>query len=388
MPDDRKASDDKSAGAAWVASLVRLDAAWQSLEARMCAAILVAEVASLTLWILLRGLATDYMPGGNAAGLGCRAFFGAGALAAAAHLATRSRGVKANQTAVTIAVVVGLFGAKAWAHVGVHFASNFLNWLQNASSLMLIGGLRGLATGLTLWLALVGASIATSRGKHIHVDVLARYLPQKLRVPSAVAGWLAASAVCMVGVVGFVDYISIAEFRVNATQPCPGDASKSCDTPAGEKLGAARRAAMADLFLLGRQSSLDLRTGPRVPAGTGYDPWMTAAEWNEWLRRADWTADFEKGAVDALRMDPSAPTATRMPQVVVPGTGEEARGLLIRDLNLVFPLGLAVIAIKFLIRVLLVISGHVELHPDAELEDEGLQHAQERDDAAARGTAT
>src|SRR5260221_6566217 len=133
MPDDRKASDDKSVGAAWAAPLVRLDAAWQSLEARMCAAILVAEVASLTLWILLRGLATDYMPGGNAAGLVCRAFFGAGALPTAAHLATRSRGVKADQTAVTIAVVVRLFGGTALAHMGVHFASDLFDWLQQPS---------------------------------------------------------------------------------------------------------------------------------------------------------------------------------------------------------------------------------------------------------------
>jgi hypothetical protein len=148
------------------------------------------------------------------------------------------------------------------------------------------------------------------------------------------------------------------------------------------------RTMAADVFLFGRQTSLDLKTLSHVIVGAPYDQWMTAAEWNAWLDGADWTAHFEKSAVDALHMDPSAPTATRMPQVAVPGTGEQARGLLIREFNLVFPLGLAVIAIKFLIRVLLVLSGHIELHPESELDEEELKRAHDRDEAAARELAT
>jgi hypothetical protein len=389
MPDDKKGSNYPTGrGAAWAAPLVRVDAAWQALESRMCATILVAEIASLTLWIVLRGLATDHVPGGNAAGLLCRAILSAGALGGVAHVASRKRGQGAHRIAVSGAILLGFLAAGSWAHVGVQFASNYLNWLQNASALMLIGGLRGLATRLTLWLALVGASLATSRGKHIHVDVVVRYLPEKLRMPSAVAGWLAAAAVCVVGVVGFIDYISIAEFRASATKACPGEANTTCDAPASEKLATMGRAMSADVFMLGRQASLDLKSLPHVLAGTPYDKWMTAAEWNAWLDDADWAAHFDKGAVDALHMDPSAPTATRMPQVVVPGTGEDVRALLIRDFNLVFPLGLGIIAIKFLIRVLLVLSGHIEIHPEAELDDDELKHAHERDDAAARGMAT
>jgi TRAP-type C4-dicarboxylate transport system permease small subunit len=230
--------------------------------------------------------------------------------------------------------------------------------------------------------------LATSRGKHIHVDVFLRYLPEKLRLPAAVAGWIAAAAVCVGATIGFIDYIDIAEFRANATQPCPGDPSKTCDTPTGEKLAEMGRTLSADLFLLGRQASLDVRTLPHVIAGSPYDQWMTTSEWNAWLDGADWSAHFETSAVDALRMDPSAPTVTRMPQVTVPGTGEQARGLLIREFNLVFPLGLAIIAIKFLIRVLLVLSGHIELHPESELDEEDLKRAHERDEAAAREMAT
>jgi hypothetical protein len=284
-------------------------------------------------------------------------------------------------------VILGLAAGRLWAHAGVVYASNVLNWLQNASVLMLIGGLRGLATRLTLWLALVGASLATSRGKHIHVDVVLRYLPRVLWMPAAVASQLAAALVCVLGVVGFVDYIGIAEFRANAVEPCRGDASRSCDTTPGERLATVRHELAADFFVLGRQAALDAKTLPHVLAGTPYDKWMTAGEWNAWLDGAAWTEHYDKAAVDALRMDPSAPAALRMPQVAVPGTGEQARGLLIRELNFVFPVGLGVIALKFLLRVLLLLGGRANLDPEAALQEENLAHAQERDDEAAREAA-
>src|SRR6202011_2994044 len=140
-------------------------------------------------------------------------------LGIATHLAARKSG--RAPVATTAAVVVGLLAGRLWVHAGVHYASNVLNWLQNASALMLIGGLRGLATRLTLWLALLGASLATSRGRHINVDVLVRYVPEPLRVPTALAGQIAAMVVCFVGALGFSDYIAISVFRSSATEPCP-----------------------------------------------------------------------------------------------------------------------------------------------------------------------
>jgi hypothetical protein len=228
---------------------------------------------------------------------------------------------------------------------------------------MLVGGLRGLATRLTLWVALLGASLATSRGKHIHVDVLLRYVPRSLQGGIAVAGWLASSLVCGAAAVGFVDHIAIAQFRASAVRPCGEGDRATCDTPPSEKARAVVRAVSADLFLLGRQASLDLRSAPRVAVGVPYDGWMTAGEWDAWLEGADWTAHFDPAAVDALRADPAA-DARRAPQVVVPGTGEEARGLLARELNFVFPLGLAIIGLKFVLRALLTLAGREE--------DEGL----------------
>jgi TRAP-type C4-dicarboxylate transport system permease small subunit len=363
--------------------LERLDAAWQRLEARLCAGVLVAEIASLSLWISLKGISSDYVPGGNASGLVYRAITGAAVLGVAAHLATRKRGPTVHRAATTAAVLVGLLLSRAWAHTGVVWGSNLLNWLQNASALMLIGGLRGLATRFTLWVALLGASLATSRGKHINVDVLIRYVPVKLRRPTALVGQIAAMLVCVFGAIGFVDYIAISVYRADAVKPCPGDASRSCETSAGEKLAAVKEKVSADFFLLGRQASLDWKSVGRVLGGTPYDKWMTATEWNAWLDDADWKAHFDKTAVDAVRMDPAQPNALRMPQVPVPGTGEEARGLLVRELDFVFPFGLAVIGLKFLLRILLIAMGRIDVDPEAAHREEDLSHADERDHEAA-----
>jgi TRAP-type C4-dicarboxylate transport system permease small subunit len=364
--------------------LQRLDAAWQRIEARMCAAVLVAEIVSLTLWISLKGLSADYLPGGSASGLVYRSIITATAAGVISHLVTRKRPLKVQRLATTIAVLTGLVAGRLWVHAGVAWSSNVLNWLQNASALMLIGGLRGLATRLTLWLALLGASLATSRGKHIHVDVLIRYVPEKLRRPTAVVGQLAAMLVCLFGAAGFVDYIAISVFRADANKPCPGDATKACDTTAGEKAETVEHKVAADFFLLGRQVSLDWKSVGTVLGGTPYDKWMTAGEWNTWLDGADWTAHFDKTAVDAVRMDPSQPEAKRMPQVPVPGTGESAPGLLVRELDFVFPFGLVIIAIKFLLRILLILSGRIEVDPEAAHAEEELANSQERDAAAAK----
>jgi len=348
-----------SSGAAWRGPISRIDEAWQRFEARLCAAVLVAEIASLTLWVSLKGLSSESAPGGNGAGLVYRCVVTAAVLGAGAHLLMRKfpfsgkPAASVKRLAMMAALALGLAMGRVCVHVGVGWSSNVLNWLQNASALMLVGGLRGLATRLTLWLALLGASLATSRSKHIHVDVLVHHLPSRLRAATAIAGWLVAATVCILGVVGFVDYICIAEYRVSSVQPCPGHPGNSCDTSAAEKLTALRRQTSADFFLLGRQLSLDAMSLPEVVTGHPYDKWMTAAKWNAWLESADWTAHFDKAAVDALRMDASSPGALRMPQVAVPGTGEEARGVLIRELNFVFPFGLAVIAVKLLLSALL-----------------------------------
>jgi hypothetical protein len=258
-------------------------------------------------------------------------------------------------------------------HVGVDYFSNLLNWMQNASMLMLVGGLRGLGTRFTLWLALLGGSIATAKGKHINVDVVMRFLTPRMRVPVAVLGWLAASLMCFAGVVGFADHIAIDSFKAPATLPCTDDPNKECDVPASVKLAQVEHEVGNDLFLTFRQISLDSRTFFKVLVGTKYDGWMHPAEWNEWMKGADWTAHYKAEEVASQMMPEDQPEATRSPNVNVPGGMEQIRGLLIKDLNFVFPFGLLMIGLRFILRVLLAISGHVRVDPDAVHEEDDVR---------------
>jgi TRAP-type C4-dicarboxylate transport system permease small subunit len=371
----------------WGEPLVRFDEAWQRLEARLCAGVLIAEIGSLTLWIFLRGLATDFIHGESPAGLLVRSMITTAVFGTIAHLATRERTLQVRRIVVSSAMVIGLISGAFWAHAGVTWASNFLNWLQNASVMMLIGGLRGLATRFTFWVAFLGASLASSRGKHIHVDVLLRYVPVKLRLPVSILGLFGAMVVSTVAVFGFCDYIAIAAFDVNANQPCPGDSTKECDTPSGAKFDAVMKDISADLFILGRQASLDLRAFPHVLVGTPYDRFMTAADWNTWLDGANWAAHYDPSAVDSQHMDATVPGAYHIPAVEVPGSGGESRGLLVRELDFIFPFGFAMIALKFLLRIILLISGSVTHDMGSELDEDALARANQRDEDAAKGVA-
>jgi TRAP-type C4-dicarboxylate transport system permease small subunit len=371
------------AKAAWAAPLARFDAAWTRLEVRLVTFVLLTEIASLCLWITLKGLSAEYEPQSptpNLSGLVFRSLISATVLGVIAHFATRPKDYAAilekrkhhevverrpeddrHAYAVTAAIVLGLALGRVWANAGASYTSNLLNWLQSASTLSLIGGLRGLVTRLTLWVALLGASIATGQGKHINVDVVMRFLSPKMRVPVAVVGWIAAATVCGAAVWGFFDHIAIEGFKAES------------DAPPAAKIATAKEEMGRDFFLLGRQISLDLKTLPKVLGGTKYSEYLKAPEWNAWMKEGGWTAHFKQEDVDALLMDESQPDATHMPQVSVPGTGENVAGLLIHTLNLVFPFGLAMIALRFVLRALLAIGGHVRVDPEAAHGDEDIE---------------
>ncbi len=368
---------------AWGRPLVRLDKAWTKLEMQLCAAVLMGEIFALCLWISMKGMSAEY-GGGDRSGLVFRALIGAVVLGYAVHRVTRPKpGVeedpKAAQThaiAVTIAVAVGIAGAWGWANRGTVYFSNVLNWMQSASFLTLVGGLRGVATRLTLWLALLGGSLATAQGKHINIDVVMRFLTPKLRVPAAVLGWLAAALMCFAGVWGFFDHIAIESFKAPASEPCPDDAMKSCEVSPGKKLAHVREEMGNHMFLAGRQISLDLKSFPKVVGGTKYNEWLRAKEWNEWMSDLSWKEHYPAAAVDALRMDETLTEATHQPVISIPGSAENVPGLLIKDLNFIFPFGLFMIGMRFLLRCLLAISGHVRVDPDAVHGEDDVEEAQ------------
>lgn len=340
--------------AAWGRPFARLDSSWTRLESVLCAGVLLAEILALCLWIALKGLSTP-TTSDNKAGLVFRAVLGAVALGLVAHRATKNKPLQTQRIATLGAVAVGLFASKAWASVGIDYFSNVLNWYQDASSLTLIGGLRGVGTRLTLWLALLGASLATASGKHINVDVVMRFLKPKARVPVAIVGWLAAAIVCLSAVWGFLDHIAIESFGAKA------------EASAGDKVAHIWRESSMHRFVFWKQVGLDVRTFPHVLKGERYDQWLHGAEWNAWVKDGGWDAHFDADEVKSILVPDSAANEIHSPLVVVPnGTN---RGILGHDLFLVFPFGLLMIGLRFLLRCVLAASGHVKVDPDAAHDD-------------------
>ena len=379
--EEPKKTDADAKGAAWAAPLVKFDVWWTKWEARLVLAVLGAEVLALSLWVLLKGLSADWKPGGSdASGFVWRAAIGAVVCGLIANRALRpkddkdEKARKMHQYGVSFAVIAGMISARFWGGAGSEYFSNLLNWLQSASSLTLIGGLRGVATRLTMWVALLGASLATAQGKHINVDVVMRFVPVKMRVPIAVLGWMTAGLVCATGAYGFVDHLAIAEFKVMEQGPCEANPTDTCNYTFGQRMTKVRHEARIDLFLLGRQASLDLKTMPKVLGGTKYKDYLHAKDWNEWLAdEPGWYEYFPKEDVDGQKLDETDAALTRLPVINYPGGNEDTNGLLRRDADFIFPFGLFMIAIRFLLRSILALTGWVKVDPDAVHGDPDLQ---------------
>jgi len=303
--------------------LGRFDAGWTRVELGLAVAVTAALVGALVGWVLLKGLASKTTDA-FFAGLVLR-----GLLAAVVAGAVSRR--FSQRTSVTTAAAL-LAGASAWAwrDAGADYFGNVLGWLQDGSLLTWVGGLRGLGTRLTLWLALLGASLATATGRHVTVDLVTRALGDTWRGPLQRAGGVLAAAVCFASAWGFFDFSAIDAFHAPASAS-PTEKARLVTA------GLARHAALA-----WRQVSLDARMAPKVLSAQPWDRSLSAAEWNAAL---DSSTD---ATVLALRETDAA--ATRAPLLSLPG--EPARGLLVKDFNLVIPFGLVLLALRFLLWVL------------------------------------
>ena len=107
---------------------------------------------------------------------------------------------------------VGLVVGRASGNAAAGYFANLLNWQQDSSWLTLLGGLRGVGTELTWWLAMLGASLATGGGKHINIDAFLRFVPKKLKMPSFISASLATVVVCFIAAWGFFDNIAVPNF--------------------------------------------------------------------------------------------------------------------------------------------------------------------------------
>lgn len=335
-------------GAAWGLPFVRADAAWTKWEMWLCAVVVLLEILVLSAWVGLKGLSTA-AEGSSKAGLVFRALSGALVLGLAAHFALKSQKQSIRSGATVAASVVGLLLAKKWGNVGVDWASNLLNWYQQASFLTLLGGLRGVGTRLTLLLTLLGGSLATAAGKHITIDLLTRYLRPKHRLPVVVTGWLGASVIVGIAAWGFFDHIAIDEFDARA------------EASAGEKVSAVTTKLGEHVFVARKQIALDLKTLPHVMKGERYSEWMDSNAWNAWV---DENGFAERYGADKAKLLKTSGDMKKTPIVVVPEKGEP-RGELVKAANLVFPIGLLIISLRFLLLCLLALSGHRRVDSEA-----------------------
>ncbi|MBX3130866.1 MAG: hypothetical protein KF718_29375 [Polyangiaceae bacterium] len=335
-------------GAAWALPFVKVDVLWTRWEAWLCAAVLLTEVIVLSLWVSLKGLSTP--PDAGKAGLVFRAITGAMVLGLIAFFAAKKAGKVPQRIASVSAVLIGVFAAKYWQNVGIEWSTNLLNWYQQASTLTLVGGLRGVGTRLTLLLALLGGSLATASGKHITIDLVTRFVSSRVRLPMVIAGWVGTALICGAAAWGFFDHIAIEDFGAKA------------DARPTEKFKAVTSGMGEDLFIARKQASLDMKSLPKVLKGERYSEWLTGSQWNAWLEESGFVERYGREKIDALKMSNDL---TRSPIVVVPERGEP-RGELIKAANLVFPFGLLVMAFRFLLLSLLAFAGHISTEPELE----------------------
>lgn len=350
------------------AFLDRLDRAWSRLEVALCAAAGGALVASLSLWVALKGLSAK-TTGAFVGGLLLRSLTAGAALGALAWIAASALKGRWQRSALALAAAAGGAGLGfLFRGAGVEYFANLLGWLQDGSSLTLVGGLRGLGTRLTLLVALLGASLATAAGRHVSIDVATRAFGPGLRSRLSLAGGALAGAVCLISAWGFADFIAVDAFGAR-----PGSAPR-------EVLASIARGASRHAFLARRQLALDARMLGRVLRGEPWSTSLTPVEWNAWLDAGDWSAHFGPEAAASLREAEGA-TAPRSPLVSLPA--EPSRGLLVRTLNLIIPLGLLMMALRFLLWALR--RGPVEEPHGAPA---GHEQNHEGDQAAGGGEAT
>jgi hypothetical protein len=352
-------------GARWALPILWADSVWTGFETWLAVLTLGLEILAMSLWVFLKGFSAP-PDSESPAGVVFRAVVGALVLGLSLHLALHRQSERVRRAATLGGVLVGILVAKAWAHFGVAYASNLLNWYQQACFLTLLGGLRGVGTRLTLLLALLGGSLATARGKHIIIDIATRFVSYRPRMVMVVTGWVVSAVVSGAAAWGFFDHIAIESFGARA------------DMTAAAKVGRVAEQLGEDFFIARRQIALDFRTAPHVIArGQDYANLVTGREWNAWIDSAGFVERYGREAAEGLKIPE---TETRAPLIVIPGRGEP-RGELINAANLVFPIGLLVIAIRFLVRTLLAVSGHASVDPDES--DELSGHSPEAAGATA-----
>ena len=357
-PDDEEAGiKPHPDGASWALPLIELDRRWTWLETRVMFVCLVTLTVLLSLFFSIRGM-KEPLEAQVAAGTVFRAAFGAAVLGGLTWRLSRDRlEIRQRSIATTVAVVVACLLAKVWRGVGISYFEVLSDWIQEGSVFTLFGGLVGLSTRVTMLVALIGASLAASSGTHINIDVVLRLIPKQFRRTLAVTTSLATALVCLVSSWGFFDHIAISEFGAKL------------DAPAGDKVAHVADKLGDQFFTLRKQVSLDLKAIPSVATGTRWNApeRMNGERWNAWLEDAGFVERFGD-KVTSIQAPASAANDPWQPFVQIPG--EETRGALKKGFDLLWPFGFLMIALRFVLRALLIASKHIDVHVEGEGDDE------------------
>ncbi|MEO7095869.1 MAG: TRAP transporter small permease subunit, partial [Polyangiales bacterium] len=267
------------------------------------------------------------------------------------------------------------------------YFANISRWLADASMIKQVGTPHIVSSRLfTIWVALLGGSLATGGGRQINIDVVMRFLGPRPRLVVALIGYLAAATSCFTIAWAFIDYVSITGYGADK------------DAKAGEKVSAISAGVGRHLFIVRKQLVLDLRSiGHVVFKGEKFDEWYSADEWNADLNDGGWASVYPPPAPkEALPAGASYATkpcvapaeaeaaaaqgVTPNPEWMLPGVCGEAGSKrpplatapdpddgapLDGDLALLFPWGFFMIGCRFLLRGALAAGGAVSTDPNA-----------------------
>ncbi|MFO0547122.1 MAG: TRAP transporter small permease subunit [Polyangiaceae bacterium] len=364
---------EPAGGAPWARFLVSVEKGWTWFEVRLLLVVIVSLIGSMVFWVFMQGMASP-LQSQSKAGLILRGLLGGIALGTLGWFATRptSLSKRARSVVAMGGLVLGAMLAPKWRSVGVEYFGLLLNWLQEGSVFAMFGKLRGFSTRLTVLLAFIGGSLAAATGKHINIDVALRFVSPKLKLPVFVLQTLATIAFCVVAAWAFFDYIAITNFNVDP------DISRT------EKFAKVRKEIGQDLFIFRKQVGFDLRAAPHVLSGAG--PWdaperLNGRQWNEFVESSGYREYFTAQEVEHLKKDQDELDGPRTPWASSPDG--PPTNVLVRTMNLTFAVGFLFMAWRFLLRLLLVVTGHQSMDAEADYDPEGdpRRHA-EREKAA------
>jgi hypothetical protein len=194
--------------ARWAKPFVLIDAAWTKIETYLVLILLLLAILYMGGWVSLNAFHTK---GGKLAKYpGSIALFASFASLAAWGMKKEGR----KLTGLIVPIVLGVLGAILLKVSGkLTYFANVSSWLTDGSTLRLIGTPAIVSSRLfTIWVALLGASLATGAGRQINVDIVMRFIGPRPRLAVALFGYVVAAFACMMISWGFIDYLAITRF--------------------------------------------------------------------------------------------------------------------------------------------------------------------------------